>query len=130
MSIIGQKRLFTIGGRVVPGTVVGEPRAETIQVPSKDPARNGALVTLRIERADVITLRTTNPANGPVREYLALSPENLRFGVPRFTNVVGLDVTEDGEVIDLQMLSELTAQSIADYQSARLAAQAEPEVAL
>lgn len=130
MSYIGQKRTILIQGRPTHGTITSEPVAETIQVPSKDPARKGQMVNIPVLRAEMISLRETNPANGPVTTYLTPSIENLRFTLPRFNTVVGLDVTEDGEKIDLQKLTELTAESMAAFQARRAAAQADTEVDL
>lgn len=130
MAKIGEWRDVSIGGRLVPGVVVGETAQSTVQVPSKDPARNGALVNIPVQRADIITLRETNPALGPVRKYLTMTSENLRFTFPRFDAVVGLDATEDGDKISLRELVALTAASTAEFQAERLAAQAEPEIAL
>lgn len=129
-SYIGQKRTILIKGRKVPGTITGEPVAETVQVPSKDPARKGELINIPVLRAEMISLRETNPANGPVETYLTPSIENLRFTLPRFGNVVGLDVTADGEKIDLQALSDLAADSMAAFQLRREEARADTEVDL
>lgn len=127
---IGQKRTIMIQGRKIAGLIMGEPVPETIQVPSKDPARKGELINIPVLRAEMISLRETNPANGPVETYLTPSIENLRFTLPRFGNVVGLDVTADGEKIDLQTLADLAADSMAAFQARRQAAQADPEVEL
>lgn len=129
-SIIGQMRNVLIGGRTVPGVVVSEATESRVEVASKDPARKGQTVSLPVLRADIITLRSTNPELGEVTEYLTITPENLRFTTPRFTSVPGLDASKDGEKLSIPELVALTEKSMADFQLARLAAQAEPEVAL
>lgn len=130
MSYIGQTRTIVFNGRTVPGVITGEPISDTVQVPSKDPARKGALINIPVMRAEMISLRETNPARGEVETYLTLTVENLRFTLPRFSKVVGLDVTADGELLDLQALTDLTAASMAEYQLRRSAATAEPEIDL
>ena len=133
-SLIGQMRNVLIAGRVVPGVVVGESIESTVQVASRDPQRAGQMVNIPVVRADIITLRETNPALGEVREYLTITPENLRFTTPRFQAIVGLDATEGGEKLSVKDLIGLTEKSMADFQLARLAsralAAAEPELAL
>ena len=130
MSYLGQRRNVLIAGRIVPGVIVGEPTTSTIQVPSKDPTRAGQMANIPVVRADVITLRETNPANGPVRTYLTITPENLRFTTPRFEGAVGLDFDEKGERISLQELVHLTEDSMAAFQLERLATRQEPEFVL
>jgi hypothetical protein len=78
-----------------------------------------------IERANVLSLRSTNPANGEVRQYLTETNEALRFTPVRYGSVVGLDVDENGETISLAKLSDMHADSIADF-SRRNAAAAAP----
>lgn len=77
-----------------------------------------------IERVNILSLRQTNPANGEVRTYLTETNEALRFAPLRMGNVVGLDVTEDGEVLSLAKLSDMHADSIAEFslRNARAAA--------
>ena len=121
MDIIGQLRVFLIGGRKIPGVIVGDAHSDVVEYPSKDPARNGQLVHRRVQRAEAITLRETNPANGPVRTYLTKTDEDLAYTFLRTDKVVGLDVHEDGTPIDFYELQELTAESMANYQLQRLA---------
>ena len=74
--------------------------------------RDGLLPALRTDitvvRADTISLRTTRDGV----PFLAYSNETVTFGFrnvmkPRLSTIVGLDATEDGEVIDLQTLLDL-----------------------
>jgi len=91
------KRFINIMGNEFPAVQVGDPVSTTVEL------SNGKKVPALI--AEVISLRTTNPANGPVTSYLTSTPENLRFSPLRFTTVPGLDVDgETGEVLDLEAL--------------------------
>lgn len=78
----------------------------------------------------VITLRTTNPANGPVREYFDLSYENMKFSPLRDEPVVGLDFDEKGLPISIEQLKGLHARGLAAFQAQLSAAQAPVELAL
>jgi hypothetical protein len=124
MHRIGDRVTVLIAGNQFPGIIVSE--VEHLDVTLADGR------TIPQDRADVISLRTTNPEKGEVRSYHTLSNENLRFTPPRFGKaVVGLDSTEGGEKISLAALAQIVADSISDFQKARIAArQAEPEVAL
>jgi hypothetical protein len=118
-----EKGYAAVAGQKFPGVIVSEPVATTAST-----ATGRSIPTFR---ADVITLRTTNPANGPVRSYLRKTNEDLGFWFPRTRPVVGLDATEHGEVIDLEALSDKVLESTLAFQAARIAAQAEDvEVAL
>jgi hypothetical protein len=122
MSRIMEKGNIALAGRKVPGVIVSEPVAVTVET-----ARGKVIPTFR---ADVISLRETNPENGPVRRYHRKTNEDLGFFFPRDRAVIGLDVTSDGEVLGLDALSDLAMESTLAFQTARLDAQAEPEVAL
>lgn len=105
-----------------PGIVVGKEEHGRVQL------ANGSwrpTVT-----ANVLTLRTTNPANGPVIEYLTVTPENMRFTTMRFTDVIGLDVDEHGARLTLEVLEARRAENIRERQQARLAAQTATIVSL
>lgn len=121
-SRIMEKGKLALGGISVPGVIVSEPVAA---VATSSTGRN-----IPTYRADVITLRETNPANGPVRTYPRKTNEDLGFWFPRSRHIVGLDVSADGTLIDLDELSDLTMEATLAFQAQRLAAQAEPEVAL
>jgi hypothetical protein len=95
---IGDKVTITIGnGASFPGKVVGE---ETV---SDFTLRDGTVI--EVTRADVISLRAQR--EDPEAKYLYFSNETVQFGYkpqmrPRFNNVVGLDVSEDGTLFSLQ----------------------------
>lgn len=98
---IGSKVTITLpDGRMYPARVVDDPVASPFTL------RDGTEIT--VVRADTISLRTTR-AEEP---FLAYSNETVTFGFrnvmkPRLSTIVGLDATEDGEVIDLQTLLDL-----------------------
>lgn len=127
MSAIGQRKTILIGGRKVPGVIVGEPFQTTVEVVSRDPARAGALVRIPVTLAPTVSLRETNPALGPVRRYYAKTDENQRFSFDR-TEVIsgekgeGLDYDAHGDVIPTATLVEWAMESMLEYQQARLAA--------
>lgn len=121
--MLATKVWVMIAGNKFPGIIVSGADQSTVALAS------GRRVFQ--SRADVISLRTTNPANGDVTSYLTISNENLRFCPPRFgLPYEGLDADEHGEVIPLPKLTDLVADSIATFQKARLAARQEPEVIL
>ena len=105
MSIL-TKRWLSIGGRAVPGIQISP--AETRQVQTR------AGKTIPVQFAEVLSLRETNPANGPVVQYLRVTPENLGFTTLRFNEVEGLDV-ENGshlsiEVLEARRLTQIMAR--------------------
>lgn len=120
MSRIMEMGTLAIFAQKFPGVIVSEPVATV--------ATTASGRSFPTYRAEVITRRTTNPENGPVETYLRKSNEDLGFWFPRSKTVVGLDATADGEVIDLDELSELTMESTLAFQAARIAAQAPAEV--
>src|SRR4051812_30835151 len=77
------KRFVMIAGRAIPGIQISASEDAPVTLPSGK--------TIRATFADVLTLRETNPANGPVTTYLTVTRENLRFTALRFTNVADLD---------------------------------------
>jgi hypothetical protein len=129
---IGEKVTILVGGRKIPGIIISEPRDATSEYTSKDPVRLGQVVRRPIQRASVLSLRETNPdGTNPGQVYLTVSDENLTgFAFPRFRSVVGLDAKPDGEVITLAEAVETAMDSMAAYQTARLAAAAPAEVPL
>lgn len=110
MSLIGTKRYVCIGANIFPGIVTSEPTAETVTY-------NGRQIT--VQRADILSLRTTNPANGPVTSYLTVSNENLRFSPARADKVEGIDVDAKGKPIPLATLLRLHAESTANWLATR-----------
>ena len=115
MSRIMEKGYLAIFGQKFAGVIVSEPVAAV--------ATTSAGRSIPTYRADVITVRTTNPANGPVTEYKRKSNEDLGFWFPRGKAVVGLDADENGAVISLEDLSEATMESTLAFQVARIDAQ-------
>lgn len=118
------KRVLHIAGRDIPGLQVSP--AETEVITTQFGKR------IPVQMADVISLRETNPALGPVVTYLTMTRENLRFSTLRKPDdyVVGLDVSEDGTLLSLDELEEKRAEDIKARQVARLAAQSAPIVSL
>ncbi len=131
MFQIGSKVNIGIGGRRVPGVIVSTPYPAVSEYTSKDPAREGELVQRPTWRAQVVSLRETNP-DGPNagQIYLTSTDENLSFVASRSSSVVGLDGTADGEAITVAMAEDLAFDSLLAFQTARLAAQAPAELAI
>lgn len=78
----------------------------------------GLPVEITVSRADFISLRETREGE----QYLAMTTEVVQYGYrpvaePRFSTVVGLDATEDGEVITLQSLIEKHGASFSEWQA-------------
>lgn len=111
-------------GEVIPfpGIIVSKP--ETTMVELADGRRRPSTF------AWVISLRETNPANGPVRKYLDLSLENMRFSPLRDEAVVGLDYDEAGLPISIATLKSLHAKALAAFQATLAAAQTTATVAI
>ena len=68
------------------------------------------------EFADFVSLRPRLDGGS----YLKISTEQTNFGrlvkaLPRFTNIVGLDVTADGEIISLAALMERVTADTGDF---------------
>jgi len=122
MSNIGLKGYISTPFLAIPGVVVSEP----VQVVAK--TQSGR--EFPAFRADVISLRETNPANGPVRRYLRKTNEDLGFYFPREETIVGLDATEDGEKLSVGALGHLAMQDTMAFQASRLAARADAEVVI
>lgn len=119
-SRIGEWTKLALFGQAMPGVIVSEPVRHV--------ATTATGKNIPTYRAEVITLRETNPANGPVRKVYRKTDEDLGFAYPRTKPVIGLDVDENGVVIDLDTLSDLAMADTLAFQSERIAAQAEPEV--
>lgn len=116
--------------RVKVGTKTTEPmpnglRWPAIAISDEAPAlvtvinkSTGLPVDITVTRADFISLRETREGE----KYLALTTEVVQYGYrpiaePRFSSVVGLDATEDGEVISLQTLMETHGVSFSEWQA-------------
>lgn len=97
-------------GLMWPAVAVSEMTSEEVEVVDRN---TGEKVTIVVTRADFISLRETREGV----KYLALTSEVVNYGrrivaLPRFSNVVGLDVTEDGVV---KTLADLMADHEASY---------------
>ncbi len=122
----GQWVTVPMGGRDVPGQALGAPR-DTKRTYTNQFGRE---VTVNAAVQRVVTLRGTNPDNGPVRTYKTIREENLDFVFERDEPVIGLDVTADGEVIPLK---QNVADALADlkaHQAAKAAITVTPELDL
>lgn len=105
------KRFVMIVGRAIPGIQLSPAESQEVTLPSGR--------TIMAQFADVLTLRETNPANGPVTTYLTVTRENLRFTALRFSNVANLDF--DPETGALLTIEELEARRMADIAERQLA---------
>lgn len=125
--MIGTKRYENIAGRQVPAIQVSESKTEMVSFVGQD----GRTRNIPGQFADLVSLRETNP-NGPNpgQEYLTLTRENLRFTELRFDYVVGLDVTEGGDIITIPELEAKRGENIRARQTERLAAQTPQVVSL
>ena len=123
LSRIGEKGYLTAFAQKLPGIIVTEP------VPATYTTRDGR--ELPTWRANVITLRPTNPANGPVEFRVRQSNEDVggSFWFPRTKAIVGLDADEHGAVLDIEDLSDAAMAFTLEQQAIRMAAQADPEIA-
>lgn len=102
-----------------PGVVVSQPSLQQAT------SQNGR--TFQAMRVDVISMRETNPANGPVETYYRLSNEPESFLKDRDdAAVVGIDVDEDGHILGLKALKALVGNSITSLQERRRAFTADP----
>lgn len=117
-----EKRTIVIGGRTIPAIVISEPVLGSVTL------RNGQVRPT--QTVQMLSLRETNPDNGPVETYLAQTPENLRFAPLRFTTVKGLDVDEHGAQLGIEVLMARLTDNIIARQLARAATIAPVEVDL
>lgn len=102
-----------------PGVAV----SDEVVTPGFTKARDGREpVAIEITRFDVISLRETDPAKGPVTTYTALSSEVGEYGYRpvaerRDSTVAGLDAdVETGEKIGVQALRDLHGVSFSEFQ--------------
>lgn len=103
-----------------PAVAVSDEVSEPITVISRS---TGLPVTIAVTRADFISLRETRDGV----KYLAMTTEVVQYGYrpiaePRFSNVIGLDVTEEGALIGLQELVEGHGESYSKWQAAQFEA--------
>jgi hypothetical protein len=104
-------------GLAWPSLCISEPVSEVTTVVNKS---TGQPVEITITRADFISLRE----NLAGEAYLSLTTETVQYGyrpiaMPRFDNVVGLDVDADGAKITLGELLKAHAATYAEF-SARM----------
>ena len=111
-----EKRNLLFAGRSIPAVQAGPDEHTTVTLSS------GKIIPATF--ADMISLRETNPANGPVTTYLTLTRENKRFMTLRFDHVVGLDVAEDGTMLTLEDLERQRTEDILARQAVNAAAKA------
>jgi hypothetical protein len=110
------KYFLHFAGVEIPAVQVGPDTHTTVEL------RDGRKIPAVF--ANMISLRGTNPDNGPVVEYLTLTPENKRFVTMRFTNVIGLDVDENGALLTVEELERQRAKDIMARQQVVAAAKA------
>lgn len=123
MARNGEKVHIYIGGNAIPGKIKGEPWTDKVTLAS------GRTIPTLI--AMVTTLRERNPEGPNAGEtFYAQTPENLAFTTMRDDYVVGLDVTEDGHILNSMDLDRLVGLSISARQKARADAAAPVEVDL
>ena len=108
------------GGLMWPAVVVGDLTSTTQTVIDRT---TNEPVEIEVTRFDAISLRETREGE----KYLAFSNEVANFGyrvvaLPRFDAVVGLDATEEGEVITLADLLNLHAVSYGKFAAEQFAA--------
>lgn len=125
MSIIGEKRYITIVPRdgtpavKFPAVIVGDPFEVTVKVNGMDRV---------VQKARMLSLRTTNPANGEVTSYLRISDERLEtiFTPLRMSKAIGLDVDADGTVLDFATLCDQVADQTLAWLASNQATKAAP----
>jgi hypothetical protein len=98
------KRFVPVGPVAFPGIIISDIVTEEVE------RRNGTKV--RTQFAQVLTLRTTNPDNGPVVEFVHESREDLGWCPLRFDTVPGLDDTPM-EVLQQRRLANILARNAA-----------------
>lgn len=97
-----------------PAVAISDEVAEKVTVINRSTQQP---VEITVTRADFISLRETRDGE----KYLALTTEVVQYGYrpvaePRFSTVVGLDATEEGEKIGLQALIEAHGLSFSEWQ--------------
>jgi len=102
-------------GRRHPAIAVSEPTSEKVVIINR---QTGQPVEITVSRADFISLREARDGS----KYLALTTEVVQYGYrpiaePRFSAVVGLDASEDGEVLSLDALMEAHGASFSEWQA-------------
>lgn len=98
-----------------PAVAISDEVAEKVTVINRSTQQP---VDITVTRADFISLRETRDGE----KYLALTTEVVQYGYrpvaePRFSSIVGLDATEDGEKIGLQTLIETHGLSFSEWQA-------------
>lgn len=128
VTLIGTRIDQKVGPRFVPGVIVSD---EVFHDVATFPSRaTGQLVSRPVTKVKVITLRGTNPDNGPVTQYHVLTTEDTGFQFPRSEPVVGLDYDRNGDRLSINDLIELTKADMLANDERRRAAMTELEIAL
>jgi hypothetical protein len=116
MSFIGTKVTTPMpNGLRWPAIAISDLKATPTTVVNKV---TGQPVVIEVTRFKCISLRETKAGE----KYLAISTEVNDYGYrpvaePRFSTVVGLDATEDGEVITLAQIMEMHGKSYSEWAS-------------
>jgi hypothetical protein len=122
----GDKVTISIAsGLAWPGVAVSDEVVTRQWTKDRGPGRPS--VEIDVTRFDVISLRETDPAKGEVTTYTALTNEVGQFGfrpsaTARHSTVIGLDVEEDGTLIDVQGLLDKHQASFSAFQNAQFLA--------
>jgi len=98
-----------------PAVAISDETTEKVTVINRS---TGLPVEINVTRADFLSQRTTREGE----TYPSLTTEVVQYGYrpiaePRFSTIVGLDVTEDGEAINLQTLIEAHGVSFSAWQA-------------
>jgi len=127
MFEIGTKATTTMAnGLRWPAVQVSDVTAEEVTVVKRS---TGKPVDIIVTRANFVSLRKTkpDPETGVESPYLTVSSEVIQYGFRpitemRFSTVVGLDATEEGEKIDLQTLLDKAGEARAEFLQGRFEA--------
>jgi hypothetical protein len=117
----GMKTTISLpNGTRFPAVAVGIEERSTKEIVNRT---TNAKVIIEITRVDVISLRETREGE----KYLALTSEVVQYGYrpimePRFSTMVGIDATPEGEKITLQGLMEAHGTAYSAWQEANFAA--------
>ena len=124
---VGDKTTITMAdGRRWPAIQTSETTFETVTVTNR---ATSLPVDITVSRANHVSLRRTkpDPETGVETPYLTVSSEVENYGFRpitelRFSTVVGLDATEDGEKISLQSLLDAAGEARATFLQGRFEA--------
>lgn len=120
---IGQKTTISLpNGLRWPFIVLTDETTTKTEVVNR---QTNAKVVIDVTRVDGISFRQTREG----ADYLALTSEVVQYGYrpvmePRFSTIVGLDATEDGEKMSLQTLVERHGAAYGAWQEENFAKRA------